>query len=87
MIVKVEVKFLAHLSEEPAVSKLEINTGNTLPEAISEIERVTGFPLGAMLENGYGILINGRSYRLLQQEKLILKEGDKLAILPALGGG
>lgn len=87
MVIKVEVNFLAHIAEELGVRKLVINTKNTLPEAISEIERATGFPLSSKLESGYGILVNGRSYQLMQKEKLVLKEGDKIAILPTLGGG
>ncbi len=87
MMVKVEVNFLAHIAEELGVRKLLIHTKNTLPEAVSEIERATGFPLSSKLECGYGLLVNGRSCRLLQKEQMILNEGDKIAILPTLGGG
>ena len=86
-MVKVEVKFLAHTAEISGVRKLVLTTANTLPDAVREIEKATGFPLESRLGQGYGILINGRSHRLLQKEKLVLKEGDKLAILPTLGGG
>jgi molybdopterin converting factor small subunit len=87
VMVKVEVHFLAHLAAELGIRKLIINTENTLPEAISEIEKATGFPLGVRLGSGYGVLINGRSYHLLKKEKLVLKDGDKIVILPMLGGG
>ena len=52
MVVKGEVNFLAHIAEELGVRKLVINTKNVLPEAVSEIEKATGFPLSSKLESG-----------------------------------
>lgn len=86
-MVKVEVCFLAQIAEESGVRKLVISTANTLPEAVSEIEKATGFPLASKLGSGYAILVNGRSYQLLQNEEIVLHDGDKIAIIQALGGG
>lgn len=86
-MVKIEVHFIAQLAEELGVRKLITDTSHTLPEAVSEIEKVTGFPLASRLGCGYGLLVNGRSYLLLPKENYVLKDGDKITVLPMLGGG
>ena len=87
MTAQVEVKFFAQIADEVGMKTLLIDAGQTVTEAIGTIERTTGYPLHDRLGSGCGILINGRSYKLRQKESFILKKGDKMAILPTLGGG
>lgn len=87
MFVLIKVKFFGVEDDKPESDELTIETENTIPEAIKAIEKASGFPLSTNLNKGYGMLINGRSYNLVQKEGFILSEGDKLVILPKLGGG
>lgn len=86
-VVLVEVKFLSHCFMEAGIKKIKLKTVRTMPEAIKEIEKQTGFPLDQKLKKGYSLIINGRSYLLLQKDGYLLKDGDVLAVLPKLGGG
>ncbi len=86
-VVQVVVKFLAHSSAEAGIKKTMLKTANNLPDAIREIEKQTGFPLGQKLQKGYSLMINGRSYLLLQKDGFRLRDGDTLVVLPKLGGG
>lgn len=87
MIVSVKVKFFVVEDEATGCEDLIIETENTLSEAIEAIEKASGFPLSRKLNRGYSMLINGRSYYLLLKEGFTLSEGDKIVILPKLGGG
>lgn len=87
MVVKIKVKFLIEEVEAVGTEELIVETENTIPEAIKAIEEASGFPLSCKLNEGYVMLINGRSYNLLTKKGFTLSEGDKIAILPKLGGG
>jgi len=87
MKVSIKVRYFVTEDETIGNEDLIIETENTLPDAIKTIEKVTGFPLSYKLNRGYGMLVNGRSYYLLQKEGFTLSEGDKVVILPKLGGG
>lgn len=87
VMVRVEVHFLAQLAEELGVRNLILDTSHTLPEVVNEIEKATGFPLASRLGYSCGLLVNGRSYLLLSKENYVLKDGDKIVVLPMIGGG
>lgn len=86
-MVSVKVKFLGMEDEKLDSKVFTVRTGGTLPEAIKAIEEASGFPLSSKLNKDYGMLVNGRSYYLLQKKGFVLSEGDKLVIIPKLGGG
>jgi MoaD family protein len=39
------------------------------------------------LKDGINVLINGRSFKFLEDAETVIHEGDELAIFPAVGGG
>jgi molybdopterin converting factor small subunit len=87
MKVIVEVKFFADLIDEIGIRSIVVETENTISDVIKSIENVTGFPLSQRLDEGYSLLINGRSFKVKQNRKYVLRSGDKLAVMPRLGGG
>lgn len=88
MSVKVKVKFFAHLIEEVGTKEITIESVvATVPDVIEEIEKKMGINISSRLDDGYSILVNGRSYHLFFKDQELLKEGDVVAILPRLGGG
>jgi len=87
MMIRIKVKFLAHLSDQVGFKELNLITDDDLSQAIREIELITGYPLQESLDRDAMLLINGKSYCHHLKNSTKLKEGDTLAVVPILGGG
>jgi molybdopterin converting factor small subunit len=89
MKVKIEVIFFAHFYEEADVKNIgvEIDQDSFLFEVISIIDLVTGFQLSEKLGKECSILINGRSSNLYEENEIVFEDGDRIAVIPLIGGG
>ena len=89
MRVKVEVIFFAQFYEEVDLKSIEveIDQDSSLFEVIKIIDLVTGFPLSEKLGKECSILINGRSFHLFEENEIVFENGDRVAVIPLIGGG
>lgn len=93
---KVVVRFFASVREITGKKEEEFEFSRiiTLKELLSRLSKMHGNPFTDYIYNGKGnirsyiqILVNGRGIDLLEGFKTELKDGDKIAIFPPVGGG
>ncbi|KJS21543.1 MAG: hypothetical protein VR72_09945 [Clostridiaceae bacterium BRH_c20a] len=87
MQVRITVKFLAHLADATGKKELIVVTENNFYKAIEKIEKEIDFPIRDKLNDGIGLLINGKSHHLYLKKNFQLAENDILVFVPILGGG
>jgi len=68
---------------------LSVREGARLSDLLQQLAERYGSDFGAELKHSgwLRILINGREYGLLDGMKTLLKENDKLVLLPPIAGG
>jgi len=87
MRVKIRAKFFAMPKDYQGDRELEMEVSDDFLQALEEIDSRTRIGIKEKLDKRFVVLINGRNYRRLLEEKGKLKEGDNLAFVPFLGGG
>ena len=93
---KVVVRFFASVREitRRKEEELEFSHVITLKELLTQLSKIYDEKFTDYLFDGKGnvrsyiqILVNGRGISLLEGFKTKLKDGDKIAIFPPVGGG
>ena len=87
MKIKVRVKFAAGTGRELGLKNTEILVSTQLETVLAELEEQTGYAIKEKLEQGYALLINGRSHYQFLQGNHSLIDGDSFMIIPMVGGG
>ncbi|MFB0527831.1 MAG: MoaD/ThiS family protein [bacterium] len=87
MKVKIKAKFFALPKDYHGEREVEMEVSEDFYEALEEIDSKTKIGIKDKLDKRFVILINGRNYRKVLEDKGKLEEGDKLAFVPFLGGG
>jgi len=93
---KVTIKFFTTLREltGKGEEQMELPSVTTVEELLKQLSKRYGRKFSDYVYNDVGnvrsylqFLINGRSITTLQGFKTRLKEGDRVAIIPPVGGG
>ena len=93
---KITVRFFTVLREITGKKeeKLEFSNSITINELLDHLSQKYGRQFTEYIYNASGkprgylqFLVNGKSITTLQDFKTRLKEGDKVAIIPPVGGG
>jgi molybdopterin synthase sulfur carrier subunit len=93
---KITVKFFTVLREitEKREEKLEFSNSITIDELLDYLSKKYGHQFTDYVYNASGkprgylqFLVNGKSITTLKGFRTRLKEGDKVAIIPPVGGG
>lgn len=84
---KVKIKFAAGTGSSLGLKEKVVDASPNLVTTLALIEQQTGYPLHKKLEEGYVLLVNGKSYTHYLKGDTFLQDGDSLMILPLLGGG
>ena len=93
---KITVRFFTVLRELTGKKeeKLEFSSSVTINELLDYLSKKYGRQFTEYIYNASGkprgylqFLVNGKSITTLQDFKTRLKEGDKVAIIPPVGGG
>ena len=87
MKVKIKAKFFAMPKDYQGERELEMEVRENFEEALEEIDSRTKIGIKEKLDKRFVILINGRNYHKVLEDKGKLEEGDNLAFVPFLGGG
>ncbi len=87
MKVKIKAKFFAMPKDYHGDREIEMEVSENFEEALEEIDSRTKIGIKEKLDKRFVILINGRNYRKVLEDKGKLEEGDNLAFVPFLGGG
>jgi len=87
MKVKIKAKFFAMPRDYQGERELEMEVSEDFQQALEEIDSRTKIGIKEKLDKRFVILINGRNYRKVLEDKSKLEEGDNLAFVPFLGGG
>lgn len=87
MKVKIKVKFFGFPKDYQGDREIEMEVSENFEEALEEIDSRTKIGIKEKLDKRFVILINGRNYRKVLEDKGKLEEGDNLAFVPFLGGG
>ena len=87
MRVKIKTKFFGLPKDYQGDRELEMEVSENFQEALEEIDSRTRIGIKEKLDKRFVILINGRNYRRVLEDKGKLEEGDNLAFVPFLGGG
>jgi len=85
--VKIKAKFFAMPKDYQGDREIEMEVSENFEEALEEIDSRTKIGIKEKLDKRFVILINGRNYRKVLEDKGKLEEGDNLAFVPFLGGG
>lgn len=86
-MIKIKIKFGAGTGKEHGLKEMEIIASSDLKSTMQIIEKRTGFPLQERLTGQFVILVNGKNYFHYLNNKIPLKDGDTLLLVPILGGG
>ena len=93
---KVTIKFFTTLREVAGKreERIELSNGTTVEELLRLLSRKYGkgfinyvYDEKANVRGYLQFLVNGKSITTLQGFKTRLKDGDKIAIIPPVGGG
>lgn len=87
MKVKIRAKFFALPKDYQGERELEMKVNEDFYEALEEIDLKTKIGIKEKLDKRFVILINGRNYKKVLENRNKLEEGDNLAFVPFLGGG
>ena len=87
MKVKIRAKFFGLPKDYHGDREIEMEVSENFEEALEEIDSRTKIGIKEKLDKRFVILINGRNYRKVLEDKGKLEEGDNLAFVPFLGGG
>jgi len=87
MKVKIKAKFFAMPKDYQGERELEMEVSENFEEALEEIDSRTKIGMKEKLDKRFVVLINGRNYKRVLEDKGKLEEGDRLAFVPFLGGG
>jgi molybdopterin converting factor small subunit len=87
MRVKIRAKFFALPRDYQGDREIEMEVSENFYEALEEIDLKTRIGIKEKLDKRFVVLINGRNYRKVLEDKGKLEEGDRLAFVPFLGGG
>ncbi len=87
MKVKIKAKFFAMPRDYQGERELEMEVSEDFHKALEEIDSRTKIGIKEKLDKRFVILINGRNYKKVLEDKGKLEEGDNLAFVPFLGGG
>jgi molybdopterin converting factor small subunit len=87
MKVKIKAKFFALPKDYQGERELEMEVSDDFQKALQEIDSKTGIGIKEKLDKRFVVLINGRNYKKVLEDKGKLEEGDNLAFVPFLGGG
>jgi len=85
--VKIKAKFFGLPKDYQGDREIEMEVSENFEEALEEIDSRTKIGIKEKLDKRFVILINGRNYRKVLEDKGKLEEGDNLAFVPFLGGG
>ena len=90
---KVNITFYGTLAKITTERKVEVD-GSALKEALESLATKHGKPFTDRIYNEKGkirrfinIYVNGKDIRFLNDLDTEMKEGDKVSIIPAVGGG
>jgi molybdopterin synthase sulfur carrier subunit len=93
---RVTVRFFTYLREitKKREEEIDLPSGSTLEELLRLLSKNYGqqftdyvFNMSGEVQSRFHFLINGKSIHALDDFKTILVEGDKVAIVPPVGGG
>ena len=84
---KIKAKFFGLPKDYQGDREIEMEVSENFEEALEEIDSRTKIGIKEKLDKRFVILINGRNYRKVLEDKGKLEEGDNLAFVPFLGGG
>jgi len=87
MKVKIKAKFFAMPRDYQGEREIEMEVSEDFHKAMEEIDSRTRIGIKDKLDKRFVILINGRNYKRVLEDKGKLEEGDNLAFVPFLGGG
>ncbi|NIN91928.1 hypothetical protein GTO36_02840 [bacterium] len=87
MRVKIKAKFFAMPRDYQGERELEMEVSEDFQQALEEIDLKTKIGIKEKLDKRFVILINGRNYKKVLENRDKLEEGDRLAFVPFLGGG
>jgi len=87
MRVKIKAKFFALPKDYQGDRELEMEVSDDFQKALQEIDSRTKIGIKEKLDKRFIVLINGRNYKKVLEDKGKLEEGDNLAFVPFLGGG
>jgi len=85
--VKIRAKFFALPKDYQGERELEMEVSDDFQKALQEIDSRTKIGIKEKLDKRFIVLINGRNYKKVLEDKGKLEEGDNLAFVPFLGGG
>ncbi|MDH5174060.1 MAG: MoaD/ThiS family protein [Elusimicrobiota bacterium] len=84
---KIRAKFFAMPRDYQGERELEMEVSEDFHKALEEIDSRTKIGIKEKLDKRFIILINGRNYKRVLEDKGKLEQGDNLAFVPFLGGG
>jgi len=87
MKVKIKAKFFALPKDYHGERELEMEVSENFQQALEEIDSRTKIGIKEKLDKRFVVLINGRNYKKVLEDKGKLEQGDNLAFVPFLGGG
>jgi len=87
MRVRIKAKFFALPRDYQGEREIELEVSDNFEEALEEIDLKAKIGIKDKLDKRFIVLINGRNYKKVLEDKGKLREGDKLAFVPFLGGG
>jgi len=86
-VMHVKVKFAAGASSMAGMREICIKANPDPLVTLKLIEKQTGFPIRDKMGKEYTLLVNGKSFKTIQKEGIMIKEGDTILVVPFIGGG